>query len=340
VTQLTSATLRQRLVGESQAIRDAREHIAQAATVNMPVLLVGETGTGKHTAAQMLHEMSKRHSRPFIHRLCLKTFATDFEEELLGIEEGYSRANPRGKQGLFELADDGSLFLDKIDDLDLRIQSVLLNVLHDSGSTRLGGTRWHPLDLRLICSTECDLAHEVAAARFQADLMFRISTLCITMPPLRNRPEDISPLVTHFLKGFSQYHGVHTHPISPSVMTLMERYSWPGNIRELENLVNQFATFGDERFIIDHVRAQHEDDPGPFDSIIDTHTPLRLQTQRVMRNLERRIILTVLQANNWNRKKAARTLDISYRALLYKIKAANIPPIRRHSAGLTQKGQP
>ena len=297
--------------------------------MDVPVLILGESGTGKGIAGKLLHDLSNRAKFPFVKKNCPAIPGQLFESELFGNEIGAFTGANRARPGVFEQADKGVLFLDEVGELDLSLQSKLLQVLQDFKVTRLGGVLEREVDVRLICATNRDLGREMTEGSFRADLFYRINVLQIAMPSLRQRAADIPLLIAHYLKLYSASYGQQVPTLSRSLMKVLERYHWPGNVRELENLMKRYVVFGNESSIVSALRNPENSSICPLDGAIDIHTPLRIQTKRVMKTMERRIIMNVLQANRWNRRKTARSLDISYRALLYKIKSNDIPSIRR-----------
>ncbi len=315
------------LLGRSPAIERARQKIQDAAAIDVPVLITGESGTGKDLAARLLHDLSRRSRAPMIKVNCPAIPGQLFESELFGHEPGAFTGARAARPGKLELANRGSIFLDEIGELDLALQSKLLRVLQDFRVVRLGSVDERPVDVRLICGTNRNLAQEVSRGAFRSDLYYRINVIHIEMPPLRDRREDVPLLFEHFLHLFGNQFGRRPDPISSSAMCILADYHWPGNMRELENLAKRYVVLGGEDHVLSALR-----DPGELQTIVpdivDLNTPLRVQTRRAVQTLERRIILDVLRAHKWNRRKAARSLDISYRALLYKIKEAGLPPVR------------
>jgi transcriptional regulator with PAS, ATPase and Fis domain len=315
------------LLGDSPAIHRVYEQIQRAATTEVPVLITGESGTGKELAARLLHDLSARRSHTFLRVNCPAIPNQLFESELFGHEPGAFTGAREARAGKFEQADNGTLFLDEIGELDLALQSKLLHALQDFRIARLGGVDEKIVDIRLICATNRELEAEVAKGNFRADLFYRVNVLRIEMPPLRERASDVPILVNHFIAMYSERFRCAPAPLSPSIMRLLEAYHWPGNIREIENLAKRYVVLGGEEDIVSVLREPDNIRPMMPESI-DLTTPLRVQTKRAVQHLEKRIILSVLQAHKWNRTKTARSLDISYRALLYKIKEAGLPPIR------------
>ena len=315
------------LLGESPAIQAVREQLRHAAATDAPVLLTGESGTGKDLAARILHELSTRRRHSMVKVNCPAIPSQLFESELFGYESGAFTGARIAKPGKFEAACNGTIFLDEIGELDIALQAKLLRVLQDFKVVRLGSVEERPINVRLICGTNRNLEAEVAAGKFRSDLFYRINVLNIKMPSLRARPGDVPILMNHFIGVFSDQFGQKPKQLSSSAMQILEKYSWPGNLRELENLAKRYVVLGGEDHILSALREPSTSDLFPLDTA-DINTPLRIQTKRAVQTLERRIILDVLRAHKWNRRSTARSLDISYRALLYKIKEAGLPSIR------------
>lgn len=315
------------LLGQSPAIQRAIRQIQDAAAVDVAVLIMGESGTGKELAARMLHQLSRRSRYPMVKVNCPAIPGQLFESELFGHEPGAFTGARSSRPGKFEIANHGTLFLDEIGELDIALQSKLLRALQDFRIVRLGGIEEHEVNVRLICGTNRNLEEEVKQGNFRSDLYYRINVIQIQMPPLRRRSEDVPLLFQHFVRLYGNQYGRRPEPISTSAMRILEKYHWPGNMRELENLAKRYVVLGGEEHVLSALHDPRED-TFPTPEAVDLNTPLRIQTKRAVQSLERRIILDVLRAHKWNRRKAARSLDISYRALLYKIKEAGLPPIR------------
>jgi two-component system response regulator AtoC len=321
------------LLGNSAAIERVRERLKNAATTEAPVLLTGESGTGKDLAANLLHQWSRRRSQAFVKVNCPAIPGPLFESEVFGHEAGAFTGAKKAKPGKLEQANHGTLFLDEIGELDMSLQSKLLHALQDFHVVRLGAVDERKVDVRLICATNRNLDVEIANGNFRADLFYRINVLKIEMPSLRERASDIPALVSHFIQHYGDLFNRRPEPVSSSFMRLLQAYHWPGNIRELENLAKRYVVLGGEEHVVSSLREPEEFNPMSLETI-DINTPLRVQTKKAVQHLERRIILRVLQAHKWNRRKTARSLDISYRALLYKIKDAGLPPIRTVKASV------
>lgn len=317
----------QQFIGKSESIQRIWQQIQDAAQIDVPVLLTGESGTGKDIAARLLHDLSRRRRGTMVKVNCPAIPGQLFESELFGHEPGAFTGAKSSRPGKFEIADRGTLFLDEIGELDMALQSKLLRALQDFRIVRLGSAEERQVNVRLICGTNRNLEQEVAKGNFRSDLYYRINVLNIHMPPLRARQGDVPLLFEHFVRVYSDQFGRRPEPITPSAMRILEQYSWPGNLRELENLAKRFVVLGGEEHVLSALHEPRELELGAM-AAVDLNTPLRVQTKRAVQSLERRIILDVLRAHKWNRRKAARSLDISYRALLYKIKEAGLPPVR------------
>jgi two-component system response regulator AtoC len=314
------------LLGNSPAIHRIGAQLQKAALTEVPVLITGESGTGKELAARLLHDLSARSTHNFLKVSCPAIPNQLFESEFFGHEPGAFTGAKESRAGKCEQANKGTLFLDEIGELDLTLQPKLLHALQDFQVVRLGAVRERPIDIRLICATNRDLEIEVAKGRFRIDLFYRINVLRIQMPALRERASDVPFLMNHFIRVYSERFGGSPAPLSDSFMRVLELYHWPGNVRELENMAKRYVVLGGEEHIFSVMRRPGEIRPSVPD-VIDLTTPLRVQTKRAVQHLERKIILGVLEAHKWNRRKTARSLDISYRTLLYKIKEVGLPAV-------------
>src|SRR6202162_2685337 len=228
-----------RIIGNSAALESVLEQVEQVAPTNSTVLIEGETGTGKELIAHAIHNASQRFGRPFIKLNCAAIPLDLLESELFGHEKGAFTGAIAQKIGRFEMADKGTLFLDEVGDIPPALQPKLLRVLQEQEFERLGNGRTHKVDVRLVAATNRDLLKLVARGRFRSDLYYRLNVFPILLPALRERREDIPALVTHFVKMFSRRMGKQVDNIPPEIMVAFQRYSWPGNIRELQNLVER-----------------------------------------------------------------------------------------------------
>lgn len=303
------------------------QKVKKIAGSNIPVLIQGRNGTGKGVLAHYLHLQSLVASGPFVKVNCAAIPGTLLESELFGHERGAFTGAYTAKPGRAETADGGTLFLDGIDEIGLGLQAKLLQVLQDGQFSRIGGREDIQVQIRIICAANRPLEAEVSAGRFRQDLYYRINVMNLQMPPLSARIEDIPELVSHFLERHRKRHGSNVRPISPDLMRLLEGHHWPGNIRELENLIERYVILGSEEAVSAEL-LHSERTRGATE--LPTNGPIHLKaiTRQAVQELERKIILNVLEANHWNRKRTASELRISYRALLYKIRQAGLPPKR------------
>jgi transcriptional regulator with GAF, ATPase, and Fis domain len=227
------------LLGGSSALKDLALRVEQVAPTSATVLLLGETGTGKSLVARLVHERSLHHQGPFITVNCAAIPATLLESELFGRERGAYTDARSSQPGRFEVAERGTLFLDEIGELTLETQAKLLRVLQDGTFERLGSTRSIEAQARVVAATNRDLPAEVRAGRFRRDLYFRLNVIPITIPPLRERPDDIRVLATYYVSRLARRHGRDVPRVTEDVMRELEAHSWPGNVRELENVLER-----------------------------------------------------------------------------------------------------
>ncbi len=307
-----------------QALRARMDKVASA---NVPVLIQGESGTGKDIIARMIHGRSPWRSGPYVKVNCPAIPGTLLESELFGYEKGAFTGAYGMKPGRVELAHRGTLFLDEISELDLALQSKLLQLLQDGQFCRIGAQEDKKVEVRVVCATNRILENEIENGTFRQDLFYRINVVNLALPPLRERRVDIEDLVSYFLEYYNRKYNCRAKVLSTELMAVLQKYHWPGNIRELENLVKRYVILGTEEVISSDLVTRQQD---YFNPEINLDGPISLKklTRQATRELERKVILKVLQANHWNRKQAARALSISYRALLYKIRDAGLPSNR------------
>jgi formate hydrogenlyase transcriptional activator len=229
----------EQLIGNSSALESVLEQVEQVAPTGSTVLIQGETGTGKELIARAIHNISSRCGRSFIKLNCAAIPFDLLESELFGHEKGAFTGAIAQKVGRFEMADKGTLFLDEIGDIPLGLQPKLLRVLQEQEFERLGGTRTHQVDVRLVAATNRDLANMVKQGKFRSDLYYRLNVFPILLPPLRERREDIPALVEHFVEVYSGRIGKQIEDISPETMSALRSHHWPGNIRELQNFIER-----------------------------------------------------------------------------------------------------
>src|SRR6201997_495604 len=315
------------IFGHSDGMQALRARMDKVAAANVPVLIHGESGTGKDIIARMIHWRSPWKSGPYVKVNCPAIPGTLLESELFGYEKGAFTGAYGTKPGRVEMAHRGTLFLDEISELDLALQSKLLQLLQDGQFCRIGAQEDKKVEVRVVCATNRKLEEEIVNGAFRADLFYRINVVNLHMPALRERAADIPQLVSYFIEYYNRKFNSRATMPSAELMNALKKYHWPGNVRELENLVKRYVILGTEESISGDLRP-HEQDFFSADISVDGPISLKKITRQAVRELERKIILKVFQHHHWNRKQAARALNISYRALLYKIRDAGLPSNR------------
>jgi transcriptional regulator with PAS, ATPase and Fis domain len=306
-----------RLIFRSKAMQRVVETAMKVAKVSSTVVIQGESGVGKGLLAKIIHQASLRRDGPFIRVDCGAIPESLIESELFGYEEGaFTGARPKGKPGYFEMADGGTLFLDDIGELPLNVQVKLLRFLEDNEVIRIGGTQTKQLDVRVIAATHRDLEEMVRKGTFRKDLFFRLNVVFIQIPPLRERPEDIPPLLHFFLKQFNQKCDTKKM-ITPQAVDLICKYEFPGNVRELANLVEQLVVLSPEEYIDwqdlpQRIRSTNGSAPSP-PAANDLNLP------KAVAALEKTMIIQALKLHG-SQRKAARPLGIDQSTLARKIK--------------------
>jgi DNA-binding NtrC family response regulator len=303
------------IIGNCAQIRAIFKVISEVAPTNATVLITGESGTGKELIARAIHDRSIRREHPFVSVNCGALPDTLMESELFGYEKGAFTGAAATRIGRIELASQGTLFLDEVGDMSPKTQVDLLRILQDRELRRLGGTRPITVDVRFIAATNMDLKAEIDERRFREDLYYRLNVVPVVVPPLRERREDIPLLLDSFFREFCSIYQKPPKTLASRTLELLIQYSWPGNIRELRNLV--------ERLVL----LSRTDAIGPADlpeqirqAAGDDHPEITLQLDQPLREAEKAIIGDVLSRVTHNRTMAARILGISLRALHYKIK--------------------
>jgi len=311
---------RDRIVGQSEALRQVLDLCGRVAASNATVLLLGETGTGKELTARAIHNASRRRDKPFIAINCAALPETLLESELFGHEAGAFTGAAGQKLGRFELADGGTLLLDEIGDLAATIQIKLLRVLQEREFVRVGGTKTVACDVRIIAATSRDLRKAMDEGTFREDLYYRLNVFPIALPPLRQRREDIPLLVEHFIGHFAAELNVPKPTISDQAVALLAGYNWPGNIRELQNVIERAVLLVDGQTI----QPAHL----PREVTGDSPVSVMPEGSASLWGYEKAMIVKALQENKWNQSKAARALGISRDNLRYRIKKFKIerPP--------------
>ena len=311
------------LFGRSVAMMDVRNLATRLSNINVPVLLTGDGGTGKEAVARWIHLHSANASGLFVKVNCAAIPGALLESELFGYEKGAFTGAHISKPGRVELAQQGTLFLDEIADLDYGLQSKLLQFLQDGRFSRIGGVEEKLVETRLICSTNKDLQLEIDAGTFRADLYYRISTIQIRLPRLRERSEDIPVLAEYFRTQFQERFAKPAEPLSKALLQYMQNLDWPGNIRELSNDIARHVLVGAESNFAPEPVANSRRSTAE-NSNTAGNVPLKQLTKEAVRDRERTFILEALQANQWNRRKTAESLKISYRTLMYKIRNSGL----------------
>ena len=344
------------LLGSSEKMREVRDLIARVADTDVTVLIRGESGTGKELVARAIHSSSPRRHRTFVKVNCAALPSELLESELFGFERGAFTGAIQHKPGKFEFAHEGTMFLDEISEMHHPLQSKLLQVLQDGEFARLGGRQDVHVDVRILAATNRDLEVAVADGQFREDLFFRLNVVCITLPPLRQRRDEIPMFTERFLAHYAEHYNKPPIALASDTMRLFAEYDWPGNVRELENLLKRAVVLGSDESIrrdlaaaiggrrvapglIPALRSSPAPDAGPSQaapapSPVDGGPSANLQTvptgslkdiaRNAAREAERDLIYRTLQQTRWNRREAAEILGVSYKALLYKIKEADL----------------
>jgi len=348
--QLEAQSNRTMLCGHSERMEEVRDLIERVADTDVTVLIRGESGTGKELVARALCSSSLRRDKPFVKVNCAALPAELLESELFGFERGSFTGAVQHKPGKFEFANRGTMFLDEIGEMSFPLQAKLLQVLQDGEFSRIGGKHDVRVDVRIVAATNKNLEQAVADGQFREDLFFRLNVVCIRMPPLRERRDEIPVLCDYFLKKYSVHYNKPHHALTADTMGLLDQYDWPGNVRELENMIKRTVVLGTETAMrkelmhglataahrVVAVEAQPPLRPRPAATAgpsLSTAPPpnappapqpenhsLKDVSRTAARGAERDLIARMLQQTRWNRKETADILGISYKALLYKIK--------------------
>jgi transcriptional regulator with GAF, ATPase, and Fis domain len=323
----------------SDKMHRVKEVIEQVADTDVTVLIQGESGVGKEVVARSIHLNSLRRAKPFIKINCAALPHELLESELFGYEKGAFTGAYRQKPGKFELANEGTIFLDEIAEISPSLQSKLLQVLQDREFSRLGGKKDIHVDVRILVATNKNMEEAVKDGRFREDLYYRLNVVSIVVPPLRERKEEIPIFTEHFLNKFGKKHHKKVKPISGQMMNAFLQHPWLGNIRELENVIQRYIVFGNEEPIIKELAEATRKEPPreaiATDSDREGWPSLKEVHRDAVLNAESEMIRKALAMTNWNRKRAASILNISYKTLLYKIQKysldeRSIPPYKGH----------
>src|SRR5437867_301673 len=310
-------------IAVSPAMQEIRHQVLQIANIDIPVLLLGETGTGKEVVARLIHRSSCRAHRTFMKVNCAALPAELLESELFGYEAGAFTGASKSKPGKFEIAHKGTLLLDEIGEMSAALQAKLLHVLQDGSFSRLGGRTNITADARILAATNIDVHKAIAEHRLREDLYYRLNAFTMNIPPLRERREEIPILLRYFMNSMAEKFGKNPLPISEKLVQECLRFHWPGNLRELGNFVKRYLVLEDENLAIDELQSKGR---GVELEAVDG-TPasqqrggLKAMVRSLKDDAEAKEIQRALENTNWNRKRAAAHLNISYKALLYKIK--------------------
>jgi len=308
--------------GKMQPIRDL---VGKVASTNTTVLLRGESGVGKEVVAWAIHKASPRAAKQFLKVNCAALPSELLESELFGHEKGAFTGAYRQKPGKFEAAHQGTLLLDEIGEMPLRLQAKLLHVLQDGEFSRIGGKSTLSVDVRVLAATNQDLERAVAEGRFREDLYYRLNVIHVFVPPLRERAIEIPLLANYFVERYAKLYRRDGFAIPPSVMERLTRHRYPGNVRELENLIKRMIVLDDPFLTRVPLPDPGADSaPLPAPSTPAPEPSLKDIGRRALQAAEREAISKMLDRTGWNRVRAARALRISYRALLYKIKQTGL----------------
>lgn len=326
------------LFGRSAAMAGIRSRAEKICRTNIPILLTGEGGTGKEAVARWIHGHSDYRSGEFVKVNCAAIPSMLLESELFGYEKGAFTGAISSKPGRVEMADRGTLFLDEIADLDLNLQSKLLHFLQDGTFSRIGDQAERKIDVRLLCATNKDLEKETGNGTFRQDLFYRIHVFRLKLPALRERKEDIPMLAEYFRRNFEKQFGMKTEAFPVEMLDYLKNLPWPGNIRELSNGIARYVLLGPEAAF--HVESFHKKaKTAPEANSEVAPVSLKRLAKEATREMERNVILEALRANQWNRRKTAQALKISYRALIYKIQDAGLVSRREALRGVRRESE-
>ena len=334
-------------VAASPNMRKLRSQAALVANVDIPVLMLGESGTGKEVMARLIHKLSPRAHRTFLKVNCAAVPADLLESELFGYEAGAFTGATHAKPGKFEVCNKGTILLDEIGEMPPTLQAKLLHVLQDQQFSRLGSRSVIKVDVRILAATNINIPEALATKQLREDLYYRLNAFTLNIPPLRERKEEIPILLKHFMTRLSEQYARPPLPFSPELLQACLNYHWPGNLRELGNFIKRYLVLGDEKLAINELQPRSDGSGAQFDPAPPRNasegTPagnsggggLKSLARSAKDEAEAEAIARALDETNWNRKQAAALLQISYKALLYKIRQYGIAQQHRSAHKLS-----
>src|SRR5262250_1413351 len=319
-------------VAASPNMRKLRSQAALVAHVDIPVLMLGESGTGKEVMARLIHKLSPRAHRTFLKVNCAAVPADLLESELFGYEAGAFTGATHAKPGKFELCNKGTILLDEIGEMPPLLQAKLLHVLQDQQFSRLGSRSVIKVDVRILAATNINIPEALATKRLREDLYYRLNAFTLSLPPLRDRKEEIPILLKHSMTRMAERYARPPLPLSPALLQACHNHTWPGNLRELNNFLKRYLILGDENLAVTELLPRNDGNGGQQGESTRTADPggLKSLARSAKDEAEALAITRALEQTNWNRKQAAAILQISYKALLYKIRQYGIAEARGH----------
>jgi DNA-binding NtrC family response regulator len=318
-------------IAASPAMRKVRSQAALVANVDIPVLLLGESGTGKEVLGRLIHKLSPRAHRTFLKVNCAAVPADLLESELFGYEPGAFTGATHAKPGKFELCNRGTILLDEIGEMPPSLQAKLLHVLQDQQFSRLGSRSVIKVDVRILAATNINIPEALANKRLREDLYYRLNAFTLHLPPLRDRKEEIPILLKHSMTRMAERYARAPLPLTPSLLQACQNHSWPGNLRELNNFLKRYLILGDETLAMAELQPRDDSTGGAHgESKGSDAGGLKSVARTAKDEAEAQAITHALEQTNWNRKQAAALLQISYKALLYKIRQYGIAEAKSH----------
>src|SRR5579863_539502 len=318
-------------IAASPAMRKIRSQAALVAHVDIPVLLLGESGTGKEVLARLIHKLSPRAHRTFLKVNCAAVPADLLESELFGYEPGAFTGATHAKPGKFEICNKGTILLDEIGEMPPLLQAKLLHVLQDQQFSRLGSRNVIKVDVRILAATNINIPQALANKSLREDLYYRLNAFTLSLPPLRERKEEIPILLKHSMSRMAERYARAPLPLSPALLQACQDHSWPGNLRELNNFLKRYLILGDEALAMTELLPRNDGNGGVrADASRPDSGGLKSLARGAKDEAEAQAITRALEQTNWNRKQAAVILQISYKALLYKIRQYGIAEAKSH----------